>query len=287
MALEGLKLIAARGPGPAGRPEARVSARPDPDGRRAGRHGPVPGPLRRVRARTAWSGPPRCSATRRTSAWIHSERLGFERDWYAERGLAWVVRAAELAILEPLPLGQVVDVSTAVTGFRRVWARRRTEGRLAGRAARALGPHRLGHDRLVRGLPGRVPPEFPARVRGAAGPLRAGPRPAAVHPGRRRPPRVARPPPGPGPDGPRQQRRVPGLPRGGAGVRGDAAPTGDHAACPAGSGSSTSVPAAPVPGSSATTWPGAVDGSSVLGVAPGRRRRARAGPRTGAPAQAA
>lgn len=60
-------------------------------------------------------------------AWIHSERLGFTRDWYLDRGLAFVVRAAELALLRPVRPGAALAVSTWVTGFRRVWARRRTE----------------------------------------------------------------------------------------------------------------------------------------------------------------
>jgi acyl-ACP thioesterase len=79
-------------------------------------------------------------------AWLHSERLGFTRAWYAERNLAWVVRAAELVILAPLPLGQVISLTTQVIGFRRVW----------------------GHTDWVildtaRGMPGRFPPEFLAR----------------------------------------------------------------------------------------------------------------------------
>jgi len=96
-------------------------------------------------------------------AWIHSERLGFTRAWYAERHLAWVVRAAELVILAPLPLGVVISLSTEVIGFRRVWARRRTEGRLED-GTLAL----WGHTDWVildsgRGVPGRFPPEFLAR----------------------------------------------------------------------------------------------------------------------------
>jgi acyl-CoA thioesterase FadM len=95
-------------------------------------------------------------------AWVHSEQMGFDRAWYAERGLAWVVRAAELAILEPLELGQVVELATAVTGFRRVWARRRTEGRLPdGRPILWVHTDWVMTD-VVRGMPGRVPPEFPA-----------------------------------------------------------------------------------------------------------------------------
>jgi acyl-CoA thioester hydrolase len=65
-------------------------------------------------------------------AWAHSEALGFDRAWYAERGLAWLVRAAELAVLAPIPLGSSLDVVTSVTGHRRVWARRLAEIRLDG-----------------------------------------------------------------------------------------------------------------------------------------------------------
>jgi acyl-ACP thioesterase len=94
-------------------------------------------------------------------AWIHSEGLGFTREWYAERGLAWVVRAAEMVILAPVPLGSTLLFSTAPTGFRRVWGRRRTEARLVdGELAM------WGHTDWVmtdhRGMPGRIPAEFPA-----------------------------------------------------------------------------------------------------------------------------
>jgi acyl-CoA thioester hydrolase len=62
-------------------------------------------------------------------AWAHSDALGFDRAWYAARGLAWLVRAAELEVLAPIPLGSSLDVVTSVTGHRRVWARRRAEVR--------------------------------------------------------------------------------------------------------------------------------------------------------------
>jgi acyl-CoA thioester hydrolase len=65
-------------------------------------------------------------------AWAHSEALGFDRAWYAERELAWLVRAAELEVLAPIPLGSSLDVSTSVVGHRKVWARRRGEFRLGG-----------------------------------------------------------------------------------------------------------------------------------------------------------
>lgn len=60
-------------------------------------------------------------------AWIHSETAGFGRDWYAERGLTWLARAIELDIGAPVTYGAELDVTTRLTGFRRVWARRATE----------------------------------------------------------------------------------------------------------------------------------------------------------------
>lgn len=120
-------------------------------------------------------------------AWVHSERMGFDREWYADRGLAWVVRAAELAILAPLPLGATLAVSTAVTGFRRVWARRRTEGRLDD-GTLAMWSHTDWVMTDHRGMPGRIPAEFPATFAvppGAFEPVRVSlppaPRDAAIH----------------------------------------------------------------------------------------------------------
>ena len=70
-------------------------------------------------------------------AWLHSTARGFDRDWYGQRSLTWLVRAAELEILAPVPLGTTIVSRTAVIGQRRVWARRRGEfslpdGTLAG-----------------------------------------------------------------------------------------------------------------------------------------------------------
>ncbi len=94
-------------------------------------------------------------------AWLHSDALGFTRDWYAQRGLAWVVRAVEMAILATVPLGGTILVSTAPTGFRRVWGRRRTEARVEDGSLVMWG-----HTDWVmtdgRGMPGRIPAEFPA-----------------------------------------------------------------------------------------------------------------------------
>ena len=64
-------------------------------------------------------------------AWRHSEQLGFDRAWYQERGLGWVVRGCELEVLEAIPIGHTLRVSTAVVGHRRIWARRLGECSLA------------------------------------------------------------------------------------------------------------------------------------------------------------
>ena len=64
-------------------------------------------------------------------AWRHSEDLGFDREWYRDRGVGWVVRAVELELDAPIPMGQTLQVSTAVVGHRRIWARRLGECRLA------------------------------------------------------------------------------------------------------------------------------------------------------------
>lgn len=92
-------------------------------------------------------------------AWIHSESSGFGRDWYAERGLTWLARCVELEILAAVEYGAELAVSTEVIGFRRVWARRRSDFT------------RLGSERVLaiaitdwvllnsRGVPVRPPPD--------------------------------------------------------------------------------------------------------------------------------
>jgi acyl-ACP thioesterase len=97
-------------------------------------------------------------------AWIHSEGAGFGRDWYGARGLMWLVRSVELDVLGAAEYGSSLMVTTEVLGFRRVWARRRSEIVVADGAARGgsriasvlidwvlLGPN---------GAPARVPPEI-------------------------------------------------------------------------------------------------------------------------------
>ena len=111
-------------------------------------HRPVPGVdngyLAGYRVRFDEAGPDgnlRTSALLRYAqdiAWRHSEALGFDRAWYRDRGLGWVVRAVDLELHAPIPLGTTLRLSTAVVGHRRIWARRLGEchfadGRLAAR----------------------------------------------------------------------------------------------------------------------------------------------------------
>ena len=93
------------------------------------------------------------------AAWVHSERMGFRREWYAARGLWWLVRCAELEVLSGVALGETAAVTTQVVGWRKVWARRRTQivGASGEPAALAITDWVLTD---ARGLPTRVPAEF-------------------------------------------------------------------------------------------------------------------------------
>jgi acyl-ACP thioesterase len=62
-------------------------------------------------------------------AWHHSASRGFGRAWYAERDLTWLVRTAAVALLAPIEVGSEIEGTTQVVGWRRVWARRRTDFR--------------------------------------------------------------------------------------------------------------------------------------------------------------
>jgi acyl-ACP thioesterase len=59
-------------------------------------------------------------------AWVHSGQRGFGRSWYAERGLAWVVRGVELDVLLPVGHGDELVGMTEAVAARKVIARRRT-----------------------------------------------------------------------------------------------------------------------------------------------------------------
>ena len=93
-------------------------------------------------------------------AWLHSDSLGFDRAWYRDRALTWLVRAAELTVDRPIRAGSTLLVRTEVVGFRRVWSRRHTE------VVDGSNGHRVatvdidwvlldGH-----GAPTRIPPEI-------------------------------------------------------------------------------------------------------------------------------
>ena len=92
-------------------------------------------------------------------AWLHSTALGFGREWYAERGLTWLVRAADLTVLAPVPMGRDVRARTEVVGMRRVFARRRGVFRLEdGTVAATVDTDWVLID--ARGSLTRVPPVF-------------------------------------------------------------------------------------------------------------------------------
>ncbi len=92
-------------------------------------------------------------------AWLHSASRGFGRTWYAERGLTWLVRAAEVAVLAPIEAGSEIEGTTRVVGWRRVWARRRTDFRDA--AGSLMAWAQIDWVLLDRnGAPTRIPSEF-------------------------------------------------------------------------------------------------------------------------------
>jgi len=94
-------------------------------------------------------------------AGVHSASRGFDRSWYAERGITWLVRAADVWVFEPIAVGAELVGKTTVVGWRRVWARRRTEFHDAGGVMVA----RVHIDWVLldgRGSPTRIPKEFDA-----------------------------------------------------------------------------------------------------------------------------
>jgi acyl-CoA thioesterase FadM len=61
----------------------------------------------------------------------HSERRGFSRSWYRDRGLAWLVRGVDLDLRLPILYGDELVGTTQAVAARKVLARRRTEFRTA------------------------------------------------------------------------------------------------------------------------------------------------------------
>ena len=62
-------------------------------------------------------------------AWRHSEEAGFDRAWHDARSMHWLVRDISLRLEGSVGYGDVLSISTEVTGWRHVWARRHTEVR--------------------------------------------------------------------------------------------------------------------------------------------------------------
>lgn len=92
-------------------------------------------------------------------AWHHSARRGFDRDWYRERGLTWLARTAEVAVEAPVRVGDELVGTTRVVGWRRVWARRRTE--FVDGAGKLVAWTHVDWVLLdARGAPTRIPVDF-------------------------------------------------------------------------------------------------------------------------------
>ena len=76
--------------------------------------------------------------------------------------------AVELAVVASIPLGSTIDLSTEVAGFRKVWARRRSEARIGGELVAWAHTDWVITD-TRRGMPGRVPAEIQAAFGVTAG----------------------------------------------------------------------------------------------------------------------
>jgi acyl-CoA thioesterase FadM len=111
-------------------------------------------------------------------AWQHSEATGFDRTWYEERGLLWLVRAVEITIEGPARHGDTLTIETQVRGWRRVWAYRTANVQTV--AGAPVARARIDWVLLTyAGRPARIPPE----ITGIA-PSDAGFAPAHVESGR-------------------------------------------------------------------------------------------------------
>jgi acyl-ACP thioesterase len=104
-------------------------------------------------------------------AWIHSERLGFTRAWYGERGLAWLVRGVSLEVTGRAGHGETVAATTRVVGYRRIWARRAAALVVAGAPVATVLTDWILTDR--EGRPARVPDEIVARLRASDSTIQA------------------------------------------------------------------------------------------------------------------
>lgn len=92
-------------------------------------------------------------------AWYHSAFRGFTREWYRERGLTWLARAAEVTVEGDMRVGDEIVGTTQVVGWRRVWARRRTDF-VDARGTRVAWTNVDWVLLDARGAPTRVPSDF-------------------------------------------------------------------------------------------------------------------------------
>jgi acyl-ACP thioesterase len=95
------------------------------------------------------------------AAWVHSDAAGFDRAWYLERGLTWLVRCLTMEVLGPSMAGETLTVTTEVVALRRVLARR--HGEILDDAGRRVA--NVETDWLLTGpglAPVRIPKDFEA-----------------------------------------------------------------------------------------------------------------------------
>jgi acyl-CoA thioesterase FadM len=69
------------------------------------------------------------------AAWFHAASAGFDMAWYERESRFWLVRCIGLSLEHPIAHADVLDVSTEVVAFRRIWARRASEFRRPGNGA--------------------------------------------------------------------------------------------------------------------------------------------------------
>ena len=95
-------------------------------------------------------------------AWQHSSHLGFDRAWYLERGLAWLVRTIDRLVDQPIPAGTELRVDTEITAHGRITARRRSAAWLPDAPEPAVVAITDWVLIDARGRPTRLPAEFTA-----------------------------------------------------------------------------------------------------------------------------
>jgi acyl-ACP thioesterase len=92
-------------------------------------------------------------------AWQHSAAAGLDRAWYEDRGLGWLVRGLELELCGGAWYGETLDVTTRITGWRRMWCRRVTT--VAGADGTPVAQAAIDWVLLdARGRPVRIPAEL-------------------------------------------------------------------------------------------------------------------------------